>query len=107
MLQTYRDEMRLDDFRTFLAKKRAVRQVDSDGPDAFFEPTMLAYVERTWENWLGPLVADLPSFDLVVTELPPGSLRPTRNLETPPHSPLTPARQRHSVYLPPHGERRE
>ena len=42
-----------------------------DGPEAFFEPTMLTYVERTWENWLGPLVADLPPFDLVIGELRP------------------------------------
>ena len=63
--------MRLDDFRTFLTKKCAIRQVAFDGPDAFFEPTMLAYVERTWENWLGPLVADLAPFDLVIEELRP------------------------------------
>ncbi|MFP4356210.1 MAG: hypothetical protein ACLFUJ_13910 [Phycisphaerae bacterium] len=71
MLQTYHDEMQFDGFRTFLTKKCAIRQVVFDGPDAFLEPTMLAYVERTWENWLGPLVADLPSFDLVVEELRP------------------------------------
>ena len=69
VLQTYRDEMQLDDFRTFLTKKCAVRQAGFDGADAFFEPTVLAYVARTWENWLGPLVADLPPFDLVVEEL--------------------------------------
>ena len=71
VLQTYRDEMQLGDFHTFLTKKCAIRQVEFDGPDAFFEPTMLAYVERTWENWLGPLVADLPPFDLVIEELRP------------------------------------
>jgi hypothetical protein len=71
VLQTYRDEMRFDDFRTFLAKKCAVRQVAFNGPDAFLEPTLLAYVERTWENWLGPLVVDLPPFDLVIEELRP------------------------------------
>ena len=52
-------------------KKCAIRQVAFDRPEAFFEPTMLAYVERTWANWLGPLVANLPPFGLVIEELRP------------------------------------
>jgi len=71
VLHRYRGEMQLDGFRAFLTKKCAVRQVSFDGPEDFFEPTMLAYVERTWENWLGPLVAELPPFDLVIEELRP------------------------------------
>ena len=71
VLHRYQDEMHLDGFRAFLMKKCAVRQVSFDGADDFFEPTMLAYVERTWENWLGPLVAELPPFELVVEELRP------------------------------------
>jgi uncharacterized protein len=71
VLHRYRGEMHLGDFRSFLTKKCAIRQVSFAGPDDFFEPTMLAYVERTWETWLGPLVADLPPFDLVVKELRP------------------------------------
>ena len=71
VLYRYRGEMQLGDFRSFLTKKCAIRQVSFAGPDDFFEPTMLAYVERTWETWLGPLVADLPPFDLVVKELRP------------------------------------
>jgi len=71
VLHRYQDEMQLDGFRALLMKKCAVRQVSFDGPGDFFEPTMLAYVERTWENWLGPLVAELPPFDLVIEELRP------------------------------------
>ncbi len=71
VLQTYREEMRLGDFRTFLTEKCAIRRVAFDGPDAFFDPALLAYVERTWEDWLGPLVANLPPFDVVIEELRP------------------------------------
>jgi hypothetical protein len=71
ILQTYREELRLEGFEELLTKKCATRQVAFDGPEAFFEPTMLAYVEQTWENWLGPLVADLPEFNLVIDQLRP------------------------------------
>ena len=65
----YRDVMRLEDFRGLLVSKCAVRHVGFAGPDDFFQPAMLAYVQRTWRDWLGPLVTDLPSFELVVDEL--------------------------------------
>jgi hypothetical protein len=29
---------------------------------------MMAYVEKTWQQWLGPLVPQLPSFDVVIRE---------------------------------------
>jgi len=32
---------------------------------------MIAHVARTWHTWLGPLVADLPLFDVVIEELRP------------------------------------
>ena len=71
ILHRYHGKMHLGDFRAFLTRKCAIRQVTFDGPDDFFEPTMLAYVERTWQNWLGPLVDELPPFELVIKELRP------------------------------------
>lgn len=32
---------------------------------------MLNYVEKTWEQLLGPLVSDLPDFNTVIGELRP------------------------------------
>jgi predicted nucleotidyltransferase component of viral defense system len=66
-------ENRLDvsDFASFLREKCAVRNVDFAGPEDFFQDSMLAYVERTWEQWLGPLVPGLPSFPTVIGELRP------------------------------------
>jgi len=45
--------------------------VSFNGPDDFFENKMLAYVEKTWEQWLGPLVPDLPDFSIVIDDLRP------------------------------------
>ena len=55
----------------FLHAKCAIRNVSFKGPDDFFEKTMLDYVEKTWEQWLGPLVPDLPDFATVIGELRP------------------------------------
>jgi hypothetical protein len=52
-------------------EKCAVRDVTFTGPDDFFQETMLAYIDKTWDQWLGPLVPGLSSFDTVI-----GGLRP-------------------------------
>jgi len=38
-------------------------------PDDFFKEKMLSYVERTWDQWLGNLVPNLPTFKTVTNEL--------------------------------------
>jgi len=48
-----------------------VRNVSFEGPESFFQETMLVYVEKTWVQWLGPLVPGLPSFETVIGELRP------------------------------------
>ncbi len=71
VLHRYRGEMQLDGFRSFLERKCAIRQVSFDGLDDFFEPAVLANVAGTWESWLGPLVPELPEFEIVIDELRP------------------------------------
>ena len=71
VLGTYKDRMDLAGFDSFLQEKCAVRGVSFTGPDDFFHEAMLAYVEETWEQWLGPLVPGLPSFDTVINGLRP------------------------------------
>ena len=71
MLGAYKDQMDLADFTSFLREKCAVRNVTFNGPEAFFQDTMLAYVEKTWDQWLGTLVPGLPSFHTVISELRP------------------------------------
>lgn len=71
VLGTYKDRMDLSDFSAFLREKCAVRDVDFTGPEDFFQEPMLAYVEKTWDQLLGPLVLGLPSFETVIGELRP------------------------------------
>ncbi len=71
VLGTYKDRMDLSDFSAFLREKCAVRDVDFTGPEDFFQEPMLAYVEKTWDQWLGPVVSGLPPFETVI-----GGLRP-------------------------------
>lgn len=71
IFKTYGDQLTLTGFVQFLREKCAVRNVTFRGSDDFFQPTMLAYVEKTWEQWLGPLVPDLPSYATVIGELRP------------------------------------
>ena len=71
VMGTYRDQMDLSDFVSFLREKCTVRNVRFEGPESFFQEKMLAYVEKTWDHWLGPLVPGLPSFQIVIGELRP------------------------------------
>lgn len=71
VLSTYQDRLDLSDFLSFLCEKCAVRNVSFKGPDDFFPKTMLDYVEKTWVQWLGPLIPDLPDFATVIGELRP------------------------------------
>ena len=71
VLGTYGDQMDLASFDSLLREKCAVRGVSFTGPDEFFHDRMLAFVEETWEQWLGPLVPALPSFGTVIDGLRP------------------------------------
>ena len=71
VLNAYQNQLDLSNFRSFLRAKCTLRNVAFNGPDDFFEKTMLAYTEKTWEQWLGPLVPDLPDFATVIVDLRP------------------------------------
>jgi len=69
LLGSYGSEMELTDFQAFLAEKCAIRDVTFSGAEDFFRDPVMAHVEKTWTQWLGPLVPELPAFELVVGEL--------------------------------------
>jgi len=71
ILGTYKDQMDLNGFDSFLRVKCAAKNVDFQSEENFFRENMLTLVEKTWEQWLGPLVPNLPSFQTVI-----GNLRP-------------------------------
>ena len=71
ILGVYGEQMDLSDFEVLLRKKCAVREVSFEGPGDFFQESVLAHVEGTWEQSLGPLVPGLPSFETVIRSLKP------------------------------------
>ena len=71
VLGAYRDQLNLTDFPAFLRAKCAVRNVTFAGAGDFFQERMLAFVEKTWQQWLGPLVPQLPAYQTVLGELRP------------------------------------
>lgn len=71
ILGAYRDRLETGGFPEFLRKKCAVRDVAFVGPESFFPDTMLAVVEGSWDQWLGPLVPSLPPCRTVIAELRP------------------------------------
>jgi hypothetical protein len=71
VLGVYRDQMDLTNFAAFLHAKCSIRGVVFTGPDDFLQRSMLAYVEKDWTQWLGPLVPELPAFSTVIGELRP------------------------------------
>ena len=71
ILGTYRDRVDVTDFPSFLREKCALKDVTFSGPESFFPEAMLSTVEKTWMQWLGPLVPNLPPYKTVIEELRP------------------------------------
>lgn len=71
ILAAHRTQLDVSDFSTFLNKKCMIREVTFSEADDFFPEGMLSFVEKTWKQWLGPLVPNLPPYKTVIDELRP------------------------------------
>lgn len=71
ILGEHQEHLDLSDFSAFLRQKCAIREVTFSGAESFFPPSMLTVVEKTWEQWLGPLVPGLPPYTTVIKALRP------------------------------------
>jgi predicted nucleotidyltransferase component of viral defense system len=71
ILGTYRDRVDITDFPAFLREKCVLKNVAFSGPESFFPEAMLPTVEKTWMQWLGPLVPKLPPYKTVIEDLRP------------------------------------
>ena len=71
ILGAFQERLDFSGFSDFLRSKCTVRNVSFDGPEDFFQETMLNYVEKTWQQWLGPLIPDLPDYATVIDDLQP------------------------------------
>ena len=81
ILGAYREQLDISGFVSFLREKCDVRNVTFKDSEDFFQETMLSYVEKTWQQWLGLLVPGLPSFATVIGELRPQIVAIVASLE--------------------------
>lgn len=65
----FENQLNLKLIRTLLPLKCDNKGVSFKGVNDFFDPKMIAEVEKTWNQWLGPLVSELPDCGLVLNEL--------------------------------------
>lgn len=69
ILSTYREKLDLSNFQALLRQKCDYREVNFSSAASFFIPKLLTEVEKTWDQWLGPLLPHLPSYEQVINEL--------------------------------------
>jgi Nucleotidyl transferase AbiEii toxin, Type IV TA system len=69
ILNTYKESLYLSNFSALLRQKCQNRDVDFSDINSFFSPRLLAEVEKTWHQWLQPLLTFLPPYELVIQEL--------------------------------------
>ncbi len=69
ILNHYSGQLRTQILPNLFLEKCKVRKVEFNSPEVFFNKTLLNYVAKTWEQWLGPLVPELPQFTFVIDSL--------------------------------------
>lgn len=65
----FESDLHFENFPILLQKKCDPKNVCFVGAESFFDPVMMETVQRTWKQWLGNLVSDLPECSLVISEL--------------------------------------
>lgn len=71
ILTAYHEELDLTEFNDLLHRKCRHRGVDFVSEQDFFDEAVLKTVHSSWEQWLGPLVPDLPPCDQLIEALRP------------------------------------
>lgn len=71
IFHTFHERLNLTDLARLLKQKCDHKEVSFRDGDSFFDDKMLAHVKQTWNQWLGPLVSNLPTYETVITTLRP------------------------------------
>ena len=69
LLKDTPEVVQLQDFRTRLHEKAALKDVSFTSSASFLTPAMLARAERDWTKTLAPVLATLPEWTVVLSEL--------------------------------------
>jgi len=65
----YRESLDLNSIPIILKEKCKNKGVDYLNTESFFDESMMMSTKNTWSQWLGPLVKNLPSCDMVIQDL--------------------------------------
>lgn len=71
IFEMFEPKIDLEIIRKYLIEKCACKQVSFCGIEDFFDETMIGHVSKTWNQWLGPLTANLPDSQSVLENLKP------------------------------------
>ncbi len=69
IFNAYNEHLNVKIIPSIFLKKCEFKDIGFSGPSAFFDQILLTYIAETWNQWLGPLVPDLPEFHLVIDDL--------------------------------------
>lgn len=69
ILNDYKNEINLKALPELTNKKCKLKDVSFEKVDDFFDALLIENAKKDWEQWLKPLVNNLPEFDLVISEL--------------------------------------
>lgn len=66
---TFESSLNFENFSALLKRKCDLKNVSFLGAESFFDPIMMETVKRTWVQWLGNLVSELPECSQVTDQL--------------------------------------
>ena len=71
IFNSFHESLNLKNLPQLLIQKCDHKGVSFENDDSFFNSKILANVRQTWNQWLGPLVSELPSYETVIGQLRP------------------------------------
>lgn len=71
ILTSYIKELKIENLFQSLKIKCDLKKVSFSSSASFFDESMIKFIKKTWNKWLGPLVQDLPPCELVLRDLQP------------------------------------
>lgn len=69
ILSTYKNELNLSGFSDLVYEKCKAREITFTNYRNFFSENLLEVVEKSWKQWLGSLISQLPPYKRVIDEL--------------------------------------
>jgi predicted nucleotidyltransferase component of viral defense system len=69
IIRKYQDSLKIAEVKPLLIQKSALKNITFSGIEDFFDLKVIEQVSKTWDQWLGRLVVDLPSAQVILKEV--------------------------------------